>query len=76
MGQGAVVDSVVPGGPADGVGLRAGDRVVAIDDNPVLTSDELIVAIRSRQPGDTVELTIERNGTEETVEVTLGARVG
>ncbi len=76
VGQGAIVDSVVPGGPADGVGLRAGDRVVAIDDSPVLTSDELIVAIRSRQPGDTVELTIERNGTEETLEVTLGARAG
>jgi putative serine protease PepD len=76
VGQGAIVDSVVPGGPADGVGLRAGDRIVAIDNQPVLTSDELIVAIRSQQPGDTVVLTIDRDGTEQTLEVTLGARAG
>ena len=76
VGQGAIVASVVPDGPADTEGVRGGDRVVAIDGSPVLGSDELIVAIRARQPGDTVELTIDRDGTEETVAVTLGARVG
>ena len=76
MGQGAVVASVVPTGPAAEVGLRGGDRIVAIDGRPVLGSDELIVAIRARQPGDTVELTIDRGGVEDTLEVTLGSRVG
>jgi putative serine protease PepD len=76
VGQGAVVGSVVPAGPADEVGLRGGDRIVAIDGRPVLGSDELIVAIRAKQPGDTVELTIDRGGVEDTLEVTLGSRVG
>ena len=76
VGQGAVVASVVPTGPAAEVGLRGGDRIVAIDGRPVLGSDELIVAIRARQPGDTVELTIDRGGVEDTLEVTLGSRVG
>ncbi len=75
-GRGATIDSVVSGGPADQTGLRAGDQVVSLDGAPVRGADELIVAIRAKQPGDTVELTFVRNGTEETVEVTLGSRVG
>jgi len=76
VGQGAVVASVVPDGPADQVGVRGGDRVVAIDGRPVFGSDELIVAIRAQQPGDTVELTIDRGGVEDTYVVTLDSRVG
>lgn len=73
---GAVIGSLVPGGPADQVGLRSGDRVVAIDGQRVNGADELIVAIRARQPGDTVELTVERGDTEETLTLTLDSRVG
>jgi putative serine protease PepD len=75
-GQGAVIASVVPGGPADEVGLRSGDIVVAINGAVVRGADELIVAIRTKQPGDTVELTVARNGAEESIDVELGARVG
>ena len=75
-GQGATIGSVVPGGPAAEQGLRAGDRIVSIDGTAVRGADELIVAIRAMQPGDTVELTVVRNGTEETVEVVLDARAG
>ena len=75
-GQGATIDSVVPGGPAEQAGLRPGDQIVSIDGTSVRAADELIVAIRAKQPGDTVELTYVRNGTEETIEVTLGSRVG
>lgn len=65
-----------PDGPADQAGLRAGDIIVKIDDKPVAGSRELIVAIRSKTPGDRITLTIRRNGSEETVEVTLGASKG
>ena len=36
----------------------------------------LIVAIRTHQPGETVEFTVERDGDEQTIEVTLGSEVG
>jgi putative serine protease PepD len=75
-GQGAIIASVVPGGPAEQVGLQPGDRVVALNGGVVRGADELIVAIRARQPGDNVTLTVARNGTEQQVDVTLGARVG
>ncbi len=75
-GQGAVIASVVPGGPAEGAGLLAGDLVTSIDGATVRTSEELIVAIRSRQPGDTVELTYERGGSESTITLDLDSSVG
>jgi putative serine protease PepD len=69
-------EPVVPGGPADRAGIQPGDVIVAIDDKPVADSSELIVAIRSRSPGDTVTLTVHRGGDEQSVKVTLGSSKG
>ncbi len=66
-----------PGGPADRAGLRPGDVIVALDGKPVAGSRELIVMIRSKSPGDRIELTIRRDvDTELKVRVTLGASKG
>jgi len=67
---------LVPGGPAEQAGLQPGDVIVAIDDNPVADGSELIVAIRSRNPGDEVSLTVRRGGEEQTFQVTLGSTQG
>ena len=48
----------------------------ALDGEPVDGSSELIVAIRSKSPGDTIELTVRRDGSEQTYQVTLGATEG
>ncbi|MCY7373715.1 MAG: PDZ domain-containing protein, partial [Spirochaetaceae bacterium] len=67
---------IVRGGPADDAGLRAGDVILALDGEPVDGSAELIVAIRSKSPGDTIELTVRRDGSEQTYQITLGATEG
>jgi putative serine protease PepD len=67
---------IVPGGPAETAGLQAGDVILALDGKAVDGSAELIVAIRSKSPGDTVTLTVRRDGSERTYEVTLGATEG
>jgi putative serine protease PepD len=67
---------IVPGGPAEEAGLQPGDLIVAIDGESVADSSELIVAIRSRQPGDQVRLTVRRDGDERDYTVTLGATEG
>ncbi|MFN8077925.1 MAG: trypsin-like peptidase domain-containing protein [Kineosporiaceae bacterium] len=64
---------VQAGGPADKAGIKAGDVIVAIDGRPVTSSVELIVAIRAKAVGDTVQLTVRRGGSERTVTVTLVA---
>jgi len=65
--------AVVPGGPADEAGVRPGEVILAIDGRPVTTSEELIVDIRAREPGDTVTLAVQRGGGSEDVQVTLKA---
>jgi len=68
--------AIVPGGPAAAAGLKAGDVILAMDGKTVQGSSELIVAIRSKQPGDTVTLTVRRDGSERKVDVTLAAHEG
>jgi putative serine protease PepD len=63
---------VTPGGPADAAGIRPGDVITGFDGHQVTGPDELIVAIRAGLPGDTVAVTFERDGQEQTVRVTLG----
>ncbi len=67
---------VVPNGPAERVGMRPGDVIVAIDGRPVATPDELVVLLRTRAPGDEVTLRYVRNGVEEEVTLTLDSETG
>jgi putative serine protease PepD len=67
---------LVSGGPAEKAGLHPGDVITEIDDAKVEGGAELIVAIRSHRPGDTVTLTVKRGDGERTVRVTLGATKG
>ncbi|WP_374705522.1 S1C family serine protease [Streptomyces sp. AJS327] len=59
------------GSPADRAGLREGDVVTAVDDEPVHTGQELIVKIGSRAPGEKVRLRLLRDGKERSARMTL-----
>jgi putative serine protease PepD len=74
--DGAEIVKVPSGTPADRAGLEDGDIVVAVGGKPVADGIGLIVAIRSHQPGETIRLTVRRDGSERTLEVTLDAKVG
>ncbi|WP_456599075.1 S1C family serine protease [Blastococcus sp. SYSU DS0616] len=73
VGTGAEVVTVHPGSAAEEAGLEPGDVVTAVGKRPVTTSTELTAAIRSRTPGETVQLTVRRGSDTRTVEVTLGS---
>jgi putative serine protease PepD len=75
-GSGALIRSVENGSPADEAGLQQGDIVVALNDRQVADSPTLIVAIRAHLPGEEVELTVERDGAEEKLSLTLDSKVG
>jgi PDZ domain-containing protein len=70
-GQGAEVANVLPGMPADGV-LQAGDVIVAVDGQPVETTNAMIETVRRHQVGDQVNLTVWRNG--EQLELQIATR--
>ena len=72
--QGAVVLDVSAGSAAEAAGLRIGDVVVAIDGDAVESPEMVGDAIGDRDPGDTIQLTIVRDGDESTVDAVLGSR--
>jgi len=69
-------DAVTPDGPADDAGITAGDLIVAVDGDRVNTPEDFVVQIRTRLPGDVVELTVVRGDERLKLPVTLGATVG
>jgi putative serine protease PepD len=74
--SGVELTEVAPQGPAGKAGLRKGDLITKIDDQPVDTMEELIVSIRTRRPGDVVVLDYTRGSTPGQVRVTLGSKEG
>lgn len=66
--EAVVIELVVDGSPADGI-LEPGDIVQQVGGEPVTTPQDVVDAVRSREPGDTVELAIQREGRERTVTV-------
>jgi putative serine protease PepD len=71
---GALVVSLVAGGPAQRASISVGDLIVSFDGKPVSGADTLSGLVQARQPGDTVQVVIERDGTSRTVSVTLGTK--
>jgi S1-C subfamily serine protease len=86
---GVLVQEVTEGGPAAEAGIKGGSETTTIESAQVLTGGDVITAIDGQEnpsmedvaalvndsdPGDQVELTIERDGQTQTVEVTLGER--
>jgi putative serine protease PepD len=74
--DGGDVPAVTPGGPADAAGLRPGDVIRSVDGIPTDGPSELVVLLRSYEPGDVVTLAVERDEETSDIEVTLGSAVG
>ncbi|MFC3119614.1 PDZ domain-containing protein [Jhaorihella thermophila] len=81
--EGVLVLDVVPGSPAEAAGLRPtrmtregivlGDIILALGDDAVRRSQDLVAALETRRAGETVDLTILRDGREITLQVALAA---
>ncbi|GLY84710.1 S1C family serine protease [Actinoallomurus iriomotensis] len=65
--------TITAGGPAEKAGLKAGDIITAFDGKPISGSDELIMAIRAKAPGDRVQVAYTRGSQRSTTVLTLGA---
>lgn len=70
--RGALVASVVSGGPAERAGVKPGDVITAFNGNPVVDPNALRNAVAGTAPGSQVELTVWRDGREQGLRVTLG----
>jgi len=68
----AILGNVIPQGPADHAGLKSGDRIVAIQGTPVKDFRDIVTQIGSR-PGETLEITYRRGGSDHTASVTVAS---
>jgi len=88
METGLLVSEVTPGGPADEAGIRGGDRAVQAGRYQLLLGGDIITAVNGQplgdfqaltvyletqtKVGDSVQVTVVRDGQEQTLAVTLG----
>jgi S1-C subfamily serine protease len=72
VNHGIVIVSTAPNGPAAAAGLNTGDVIVQIDNTPITSVQSLGDALLSKNPGDTVSVTIYRGSQQMTVNATLG----
>jgi putative serine protease PepD len=66
-------DAVVAGGPAQKAGIKSGDVIIEFGGKSINTPDELIVAIRSKNIGDRVEVKFKRGSSTRTTTIVLAA---
>lgn len=72
VSEGAYVTRVTSSSGASKAGIAEGDIITKVGDSKVTSASDLIIAVRSHNPGDTVSVTFNRSGSEQTVDVVLG----
>jgi serine protease Do len=70
--DGAFVQAVAPGGPAEKAGIKAEDVIIAINGKPVKTSGDLVNTVTSTPIGTALNITAVRDGKRENFKVVVG----
>lgn len=71
---GVMVSRVEPGSPAEAAGLAVGDVITSVDGEGIASPQKLGLAVRSHEPGETVELVVVRDGRALDFDVEVGER--
>jgi serine protease Do len=72
--QGVFVENVQPGGPAEKAGIKAEDVVTAVNGKPIKKGQDLIDEVAETPVGNSVSITLLRDGKPQTINVTVGDR--
>lgn len=71
VNHGVLVGTVEPGSPAEAGGFQPGDVIVAVNQKPIATADQLVQLIQNDPPGTVVHFTVVRNGQKTNLTVVL-----
>jgi serine protease Do len=74
--EGAYIQAFAQSSSAKEAGLREGDVVVKIDETPIRSNTALIEYVGRHRPGDKLNVTVNRNGKETVIPVTLKTKEG
>jgi len=69
--HGALVNDVVPNGPADRSGLKRGDIIVKFNGKEILSVENLPKQVAAVEPGKSVKVEVIRDGNKKSLDVTL-----
>jgi S1-C subfamily serine protease len=71
---GALIAQVSTNSPASKAGLKQGDIIIKVGDKDVTNSSDVLVALRTNKPGDTIQVVVDRNGSTLTIPVVVQER--
>ena len=71
--SGVVVFTVADGSPAAQAGIQQYDVITAINDTPITSYEQLNSEKNKYSPGETITITVYRNGNSYNVDVTLAS---
>jgi putative serine protease PepD len=74
--DGAFVVEVVPGSGADAAGIEQGDVILSVDGEEITSNEQLGEIVRGHEPGDTIDIVVERQGEERTLTAEIGRQGG
>jgi S1-C subfamily serine protease len=72
--DGAEIQNVTPGSPAETAGLQPGDVITSVDGRTIRAPDDVAAAVSAKQPGDRVDIELSNGAQERTAVVPLGTR--
>ena len=72
--QGAIINGVLSGGPADKAGAKPGDVLVAIEGKPIVDPQSVLNVLSGISPGSPAKLKLKRKGEDMELVVTIGRR--
>jgi serine protease Do len=71
--RGALVSSVIPRSPAAAAGIRPGDLITQLDTEPIVAPAVFVSALSGLQPGDRVDIQVQRGFSQYTAHVKLAS---
>lgn len=74
-GFGLMIEEVMPGSPAEQAGLKMHDILLKLDDQQLVSMEQLMLLVRAKKKGDSVNLALISSGQEKQVSVTLGEKL-
>jgi len=72
--EGAIINGVLNGGPADKAGVKPGDVLVAIDGKPIVNPQSVLNSVTGIAPGSAAKVKLKRKGQDLELAVTIGHR--
>ena len=70
--RGILVESVDDGGAAEQAGIRPGDVITRVENTQVVDAENILMEIRNKKPGETINIQVYRNGQTFNLPTTLG----